>query len=205
MVKRNTKENILNESINLFAQKGYNAVSVREIASAVGIKESSIYNHYQSKQEILDTIFIYLTEEMTPDSETDQQTNKLISQNLEQFYKVGSNYYREKLKNPKIVKIFRILFIELYHNNTVKHYMKNIILEAPIQAWIELFTKMMETGQIKKTNPERLAKLYFLSGMEQLFEIFLIHYPNNTEERLKIFFDEMEINMHFLLQPYLLK
>lgn len=202
MAKRNTKEDILNQSINLFAQKGYNAVSVREIASAVGIKESSIYNHYKSKQEILDTIFNYLTEEMTPDAETDQKTTALIAENLEQFYQVGSSYYQEKLKNQKTVKTLRILFIELYHNDMVKQYMQNVFLNPPVNAWTELFTKMMETNQIKKTNPEKLAKLFFLHGIEQLFEIFLIYYPNNIEKRLEKFFDEMEENMYFLLEPY---
>ena len=151
---------------------------------------------------ILDTIFNYLTEEMTPDAETDQKTTALIAENLEQFYQVGSSYYQEKLKNQKTVKTLRILFIELYHNDMVKQYMQNVFLNPPINAWTELFTKMMETNQIKKTNPEKLAKLFFLHGIEQLFEIFLIYYPNNIEKRLEKFFDEMEENMYFLLEPY---
>ena len=46
----NTKEKIFNISIDLFSKKGYDSVSLREIADGVGIKKSSIYSHYSSKQ-----------------------------------------------------------------------------------------------------------------------------------------------------------
>ena len=51
-----TKEKIIYESLNLFSTKGFDAISVRDIATAVGIKASSIYNHFKSKYEIFDTI-----------------------------------------------------------------------------------------------------------------------------------------------------
>ena len=56
MTQRNTKEKIFDVSLELFSQKGFNNTSVRQIAREVGIKESSIYNHYPSKQAILDEI-----------------------------------------------------------------------------------------------------------------------------------------------------
>lgn len=48
-----TKEKILNAALTLFSEKGYNAVSVRHIAAEVGIKASSLYNHFENKQDIL--------------------------------------------------------------------------------------------------------------------------------------------------------
>ena len=50
----NNKEKIFHVSIDLFSKYGYDGVSIRKIASEVGIKESSIYNHYKSKESILD-------------------------------------------------------------------------------------------------------------------------------------------------------
>ncbi len=40
-----TKENIEFQALNMFSERGYKGVSVRDIAAAVGIKESSIYKH----------------------------------------------------------------------------------------------------------------------------------------------------------------
>ena len=41
---------------NLFAAKGYTETTIREIASAVGLKGASIYNHFPSKNAILECI-----------------------------------------------------------------------------------------------------------------------------------------------------
>ena len=54
--KTSTKEKILNESLRLFAKKGYGAVGVAEIADAVGIKAPSLYKHFTGKKAIFDAI-----------------------------------------------------------------------------------------------------------------------------------------------------
>ena len=50
------KEKIIDESLSLFSIKGYKGTSVKNIADAVGIKDASLYKHFKSKQEILDTL-----------------------------------------------------------------------------------------------------------------------------------------------------
>lgn len=52
----NTKDKILNEALRLFAAKGYGAVSVEQIADAVGIKAPSLYKHYKGKRDIFNSI-----------------------------------------------------------------------------------------------------------------------------------------------------
>lgn len=51
-----TKQRILSEAVKLFAQQGYEAVRVEQIAAAVGIKAPSLYKHYKSKRDIFDSI-----------------------------------------------------------------------------------------------------------------------------------------------------
>lgn len=47
------KKNIKNAAINLFYKKGYFATSMSNIALATGIRKSSIYHHYATKEDIL--------------------------------------------------------------------------------------------------------------------------------------------------------
>ena len=61
---RNTKECIFLVAAELFAERGYSNVSVRDIADNVGIKQASIYNHYASKREILDDLLDYYLNRM---------------------------------------------------------------------------------------------------------------------------------------------
>jgi AcrR family transcriptional regulator len=51
-----TQNKILETAACMFACKGYDNVSIRDITREVGIKESSLYNHFKSKQDILDTL-----------------------------------------------------------------------------------------------------------------------------------------------------
>ena len=59
------KEEIIITAAKLFKEKGYSAVTMRDIAKAMGIKAASLYNHINSKQEILSNIIISLAEEFT--------------------------------------------------------------------------------------------------------------------------------------------
>ena len=71
MKQDDTKQKIIDKALELFAAKGYDSVSVGEIAKAVGIKAPSLYNHYPSKQAIFDAIVESTAEQY------DEDTNKI--------------------------------------------------------------------------------------------------------------------------------
>lgn len=54
-----TKRKIFEISMNLFATKGYDATSIEEITSVVGVAKGTLYYHFSSKEEI----FNFLIEE----------------------------------------------------------------------------------------------------------------------------------------------
>jgi AcrR family transcriptional regulator len=62
------KTEIVTVSAKLFKEKGYSAVTMRDIAQAMDIKAASLYNHIKSKQEILVLIIIEIAEEFTEPS-----------------------------------------------------------------------------------------------------------------------------------------
>ncbi|MDR0519172.1 MAG: TetR/AcrR family transcriptional regulator [Clostridiales Family XIII bacterium] len=51
-----TKERILFKSSILFSSKGYDAVSIRDIADSVGITSGAFYNHFESKEKLMDVV-----------------------------------------------------------------------------------------------------------------------------------------------------
>lgn len=59
------KEEIIKTAAKLFKEKGYSAVTMRDIATAMGMKAASLYNHISSKQDILKDIIISLAEAFT--------------------------------------------------------------------------------------------------------------------------------------------
>jgi AcrR family transcriptional regulator len=65
MDRSDRKSEIVAAAARLFREKGYSAVSVRDIATALDIKAASLYNHIVSKQEILEHIVIRTAERFT--------------------------------------------------------------------------------------------------------------------------------------------
>ena len=65
MEKVDRKSEIIHIAAKLFRERGYKAVSMRDIAKSLDIKAASLYNHIQSKQEILMFLIINIAEEFT--------------------------------------------------------------------------------------------------------------------------------------------
>lgn len=64
MIKsQNRREQVKLAAARLFRNRGYNATSMRDIAAEVGIKGSSLYNHIESKQEILSELLLSIADE----------------------------------------------------------------------------------------------------------------------------------------------
>lgn len=59
------KTEILQVATNLITKKGYNAVSMRDLAKEMDMKAASLYNHIKNKQEILSIIILEIAEAFT--------------------------------------------------------------------------------------------------------------------------------------------
>ena len=183
-----TKNKILEVSVDLFSEFGYEGVSIRQIAKEVGIRESSIYNHYSSKQAILNAILDAYIEEMMSDDIPLDEADLNLDKGFEYFYRIGCEAYLSKLKNDRMMKVTRLVLIESYHNDEIRDFLKKSIIEAPVNGWIELFKLMKSKNIIKNDCGEnQLAESFFYYGMFLLYEHFIVNYPEDDEEFLKDF------------------
>lgn len=188
-----TKNKILDASIDLFSEYGYDGVSIRRIASEVGIRESSIYNHYPNKQSILKAILDYYVEEMVSDEIPIEEASLNLDIGFDYFYKAGCDAFLTKLNEDKMMKITRLFFIESYHNDEVKTFLKDAIIEAPIYGWMDLFNLMKEKNLIKRDcDVRQLSESFFYYGMFLLYNHFIINYPEDDEEFLKEFMEKTQ-------------
>lgn len=77
------KLEIITIAAQLFKEKGYSAVTMRDIAQAMNIKAASLYNHIKSKQEILVLIIIEIAEEFTNVMNEIVNSNDLVLTKIE--------------------------------------------------------------------------------------------------------------------------
>ena len=201
----NTKEKIFDVALDLFSKKGYDSVSLREIAEEVGIKKSSIYSHYPSKEAILISIFEYFTDlfeydELLNSKELVLATdNDILTQNPEMFYHIGSEAIKEMFSNERNLKIWKLIFIQMHYNEKIRVFFQNEILLKPLLFWEEFFTILKEKEIIRNDcNPKLLAKEYYSYPIYLLLEI-CAKYDDIPQDSLDDFFKETEEHVKFLL------
>ena len=201
----NTKKKIFDVALDLFSKKGYDSVSLREIAEEVGIKKSSIDSHYPSKEAILMDIFKYLAnlfeyDELLNNKELDlSEDNEILVDNPEMFYHMGSEAIKTMFSQEKNLKIWKLIFIQMHHNETIRLFFQNEILVKPLIFWNGFFTILKEKGIIRKDcNPELLAKEYYSFPIYLLLEMSA-KYDDIPQDKLDKFFKETEEHARFLL------
>ena len=215
-----TKEKIFNVSLDLFSKKGYDNVSIREIAKHVGIKESSIYNHYSKKENILETIFEYYKKNMIEtktyyENNLDTKTHCQIKTNFNNInimkgYHRGSQAIKNQWKEPKMRKILRLMIIELYHNEKIRKFFTEELINRPIAQWTSFYQGLINEKIIEEANPKKLAERYHKYAIFLLFELMLLKVEEDTSDSTidKMFdelFDEVESHFNLVLNSVLLK
>lgn len=175
-----TKETILSVSLNLFAQKGFDGVSVREIAKEVGVRESALYKHFKNKQEIL----IKITEQMsqkireaylqlkvpeTQSSQTADISNQYKNLTGEPLCNLVWNIFQLFTGNTELAKFRRLLMREQFNNSDFSKCYNNFFLSGVIESQSKTFLQLIKGGLFKEEDEEIVA-LHFYGPILFLFQ-----------------------------------
>ena len=149
-IKKSTKLDILNTAIDLFSKKGFSSVSIRDITRRVGIKESSLYNHYKSKDEILVTIFDLLESKFQKSPELEERVKSINAE-----YEIGSIWmthfeqFKKQLIAPQLQKLLKILIMEQFRNKRARKIILTHLIEEPVKFTEKILKKIFEAKHIK--------------------------------------------------------
>lgn len=159
--KASKKDLIVQKAATMFRQKGFPATSMRDLAESVGIEAASLYNHIQSKSEILHQIIFRISED--------------CNKNLEELDNAGISNLQ------KVEAIIRFHIHMMLHRFEDYHVMINewIHLEAQpltdfisqrrsyVQKLESIISKGIEAKEIKPVLPY-IAVLTILSAVRGL-------------------------------------
>ncbi|MDR3595435.1 TetR/AcrR family transcriptional regulator [Clostridium sp.] len=172
----NTRDKIIYESLNLFSKRGFDAISVRDIAKAVGIKASSLYNHFKNKQDILDTIINQYSNYITKFFDhiiTNYDINEIIVNKLkwfsnEYFFKKSIYIFKFYLEDEYVIKFRKLLTIEQFTNSKIAALYNKIFVDDILEFHSKIFELLMNADIFVKKDPYILA-LQFYSPAFLLF------------------------------------
>lgn len=166
--KKTTREKIFETAVELFAAQGFHATTVRQIAGAVGIKESSLYNHYKGKDAILAAILEYYSagfqgalptrEEMDRESAKHSDPLSLWLSGMQQFIE----------KSPPLLdRITCIMINEMQLDPRFRRFVVKKMMPMQKEATRMLIGDMCDKGFTREIDVDKVATtyVYMLWGM----------------------------------------
>lgn len=145
-----TSDKIMLAAIDLMAERGYNGVTTQEIAEKSGFSEKTLFRHFKSKQNLLESAFnrYHYAEKMKTVFETEIQW-ELHSDLLV----IARSYHNIMYRNRKLIMIASKDGGQLpgFHERTHKHPQQLKVLLT------DYFQRMKDMGKIISTDPEMRA------------------------------------------------
>lgn len=148
-----TKEKILQTALRLFAKRGYDAVSVRDIAGELGITQSALYRHYKSKQDIFDSILQRMEAERLERGKPDADLRTLILSS-----------FRYWTQDPFAASFRKLLTVEQYHSPEMAALYQTYVSGGVLQQYESLFHHL-EKEEARKNALALYGQVYLLMNL----------------------------------------
>lgn len=164
-----TKERIAYEALSLFSTRGYEAVSMRDIGGAVGIRESSLYKHYSGKQGILEAIVEMAREKIrqkydtfhVPDIGEENAIDDFLQMDEEKLATMCTNMFLGLMEDEMVVQFWQLLTIEQYRNEELQKYLVELFINRPMQYQEMVFQLLLDRKVLKGESAKMMALQFF--------------------------------------------
>lgn len=168
MRQEDTKQKILDEALRLFSERGYDAVSVGEIAQAVGVKAPSLYNHFPGKQAIFEAIVESTAARYEADTGKIDIHVQDAAQDIPVFTEITEDalfakvrqIFEYSLHNDTIRRFRRMMTIEQFRSPELAALYSRRYVDRMIAYHAGIFRALIAAGEICAEDPETLAMLY---------------------------------------------
>ncbi|VBB05061.1 tetr bacterial regulatory protein hth signature [Lucifera butyrica] len=161
-----TADKILTAALELMSQKGYRAVTMREIAAAAGVCEMTVFRHFGNKRRVLEAAVLRHSYALP--------MKKIFAENivwdLEQDLLLISHVYRDYIKR----NISLILLFIKESDSTAE--LRPLALESPRQLasyLTDYFRTMQAKGKIIPTNAQAQAVAFLAINFGFYFSALL--------------------------------
>ena len=162
MDRGKTKQEILTASLNLFSVQGFEATSISQIASAVGIRKASLYSHFESKQAILDTLVAdilaqYDAHSIFAGANWDHDTGDGQALTPETAAQMIQGQIHYILHDPHISKARKMLVMEQFQNPELAQLQTKQNYTDVMRYFTGLVQHLIRNGVLAEGDPEIMA------------------------------------------------
>ena len=156
---KDTKQRILEAALDMFSENGYAGTNIRELAASLNLVKSSMYRHFESKEElwnaVMDEMSFYYDERFgTADNLPS------IPQNTDELYEMTMRMVDFTVHDEKIIKCRKLLLTEQFRDEKARQLATRYFMEDIEAIFEKVFFAMIEAGTIRKTDVHFLAFSY---------------------------------------------
>ncbi len=156
---KDTKERILATALEMFSQNGYAGTNIRELTSALGLVKSSMYRHFNSKEEIWNSLLDELVK-YYEDRFGSVEHLPAVPDSLEELVEMTMKMADFTIHDDKIVKSRKVLTIEQFRDDRARDLATKHFLTGLTDMFTYIFSGMMDKGILRKDDPRMLAFAY---------------------------------------------
>ena len=191
-----TKEKIMDVALHMFSERGYEAVSIRDICGEVGIKESTLYYHFKNKMDILDSLIAKFKEHIEGllihiDEMPSGKTKKKIAGSTDIIDSYMMDSY---LFDPFCNLMIRLMMIEQFHNEEMRALYEKTMFTDPYDIYLRVFRMLASQGAFSESKVDAIVRRYH-AYMTMLTYRYLLN-GELTEERKKAYKKEVHALMN---------
>lgn len=162
MTEETTKLKIMHVALSLFSKSGFTAVSIRDICRQVGIKESTVYYHFENKCAIFEELsqkFQTIAEDMMNRLKNAMTDVNIIKRSA--FQAVSDVFFEKFLMDDFCNQFIRLMSFEQLNNEQVRQLHTKWMFREPLQFQSSIFEKLMEVNIIPSADSNYLAVKYY--------------------------------------------
>lgn len=168
-MRRDTRTALLDAAQERFAAHGFVGTSIRDLATAVGIKESSVYKHFTSKQALLDAVLDRARDRLAavaaqmgvPIDDPQTAAAAYESIGLARLESFAEGFFNMWLHDADFVAVRRMLTLEQYRTPEAGRLLRELIVEGPLAFQSSLFAELMRRGAFVPTDPDAAALAFW--------------------------------------------
>jgi TetR/AcrR family fatty acid metabolism transcriptional regulator len=165
---------LLDASIRVFARKGYHTCRVGDIAEEAGVAHGLLYHYFDSKEELLETIFRSTWQLML---DTISGVEKQGEPAREQLRKVAAIVLRSWRDTPDVV---RVLVREVARSPHLQREIDEV--EQAFAALERIIVKGQEDGDFRRDLDSRFASFIFYGALEEILTGWVLGQLPDTDE-----------------------
>lgn len=129
------RKHILEAAAQVFAEKGFHATTIKDVARKAGIGDGTLYYHFENKAALLLGLFSQLSE----DARQDLDPREMLNLDLRGFLRMFLHQALSVLQDDKL-DLFQAVFSEIMVNAALRERFKAEVLQPMVQG-AELFAE----------------------------------------------------------------